>query len=86
MFKLDEASTGILDLCNNNNGNPLAPGLHDLQFMVTDRPFFTPPDFADPTQSSRHPQCGVPDLAGQAELRARTLDAEAAHLQLDQIA
>lgn len=66
VFKLDEESTGVLDLCNNNNGSSLSPGLHDLQFMVTDRPFFTPPDFADPTQSSGQPQCGVPDLRAGA--------------------
>jgi hypothetical protein len=56
-----------VDLCNDNSGAPLTPGLHDLRFMVTDRPFFRPE--VDPPQ---HPaaydpdQFGVPDLAAGA--------------------
>ncbi|MCH9683312.1 MAG: hypothetical protein K0V04_17890 [Deltaproteobacteria bacterium] len=30
------------DLCNDDNGRTLPPGLHTLQVMVTDRPFFNP--------------------------------------------
>jgi hypothetical protein len=32
-----------VDLCNDDNGQTLAHGLHNLQIMVTDRPFFQPP-------------------------------------------
>lgn len=32
-----------VDLCNDDNGQPLGLGLHNLQIMVTDRPFFRPP-------------------------------------------
>lgn len=31
-----------VDLCNDDNGQTLALGLHQLQIMVTDRPFFQP--------------------------------------------
>lgn len=31
------------DLCNDNNGQKLPAGMHTLQVMVTDRPFFRPP-------------------------------------------
>ena len=31
-----------VDLCNDNNGTPLAPGLHSLRVMVTDRPWPLP--------------------------------------------
>jgi hypothetical protein len=32
-----------VDLCNDENGRTLSVGLHNLQIMVTDRPFFQPP-------------------------------------------
>lgn len=31
-----------VDLCNDDNGQSLALGLHNLQIMVTDRPFYRP--------------------------------------------
>ncbi len=31
-----------VDLCNDDNGESLSVGLHNLQIMVTDRPFFRP--------------------------------------------
>lgn len=32
-----------VDLCSDDNGKTLPVGLHNLQIMVTDRPFFQPP-------------------------------------------
>ncbi|HET6583671.1 MAG TPA: hypothetical protein VFG69_09490, partial [Nannocystaceae bacterium] len=74
VFKLDDGSAypPELDLCNNNSGESLTPGLHDLQFMVTDRPFFRPPELqgadrgADGEPKFVARQCGVPDLAAGA--------------------
>ncbi len=35
--------TDTVDLCNNTrDGTPLTPGIHNLRFMVSDRPFFRP--------------------------------------------
>jgi hypothetical protein len=75
VFPLDD-STGEheIDLCN-RAGRPLAVGLHTLQFMVTDRPFFRPRALdiegneafeanGDPAYGNT--QWGVPDLAGGA--------------------
>lgn len=58
VFRIDDGSEqGRVDLCNNESGNQVAPGLHNLQFMVTDRPFFTP---ESPEASTQY---GVPNLA-----------------------
>lgn len=35
-------SDTTLDLCNNNNGNALEPGVHGLRLVVTDRPWALP--------------------------------------------
>ena len=60
-FRIDDA-TGKVDFCNGNGTrDALEPGLHNLQFMVTDRPFFTAPYEDDPNDGV--PQCGVPDIA-----------------------
>lgn len=75
-FVLDDA-TGReqVDLCNDDNGQALEPGLHTLQFMVTDRPFFRPvrrdANGEVRVDSNGEPllgpiQCGVPDLANGA--------------------
>jgi hypothetical protein len=75
VFKLDDSGDKrLIDLCNNDQGRSLPAGLHDLQFMVTDRPFFTPPEIVDdvPFVGSDgevrpgNQQCGVPDLAAGA--------------------
>ena len=60
-FAIDDASNDGVDLCNDDNGTALEPGLHNLQFMVTDRPFFT----AERDGLERE-QCGVPDIAAGA--------------------
>ena len=62
-FELDDAFSDRIDLCNDNNGGPLSPGLHNLQFLVTDRPFFRAA-----REGSDHGrlQCGVPDVAAGA--------------------
>lgn len=75
-FRLDDGSgRGWVDLCNGNGGRELTPGLHNLQFMVTDRPFFRPilldPNGSPLLDESGRPimgdeQCGVPDLASGA--------------------
>lgn len=60
-----------VDLCNDDNGQTLALGLHDLQIMVTDRPFFRPPRLdadGEPVLDGAgrpvllSPQYGMPDL------------------------
>ena len=66
VFQLNDGTVAI-DLCNDDNGEKLAPGLHDLRFMVTDRPFFHPVmTFDDGTTVPLPPQPGVPDLAAGA--------------------
>ena len=75
-FPFDDATgSERVDLCNDNNGRALDPGVHTLQFMVTDRPFFRPalrgPDGEARVDSNGDPllgpvQCGVPDLSAGA--------------------
>jgi hypothetical protein len=68
------AETFHVDLCNDDNGEALTPGLHNLRFMVTDRPFFRPLALIDgsPVKTSNGKpaydptQFGVPDLAAGA--------------------
>jgi hypothetical protein len=42
-FRLGKDGGQGVDLCNDDNGQTLAVGLHNLRIMVTDRPFFQPP-------------------------------------------
>ncbi len=75
-FRIDDGENSSIDLCNDNRGNPVdRPGLHNLQFMVTDREFFRPPALSSDGEpildSNGRPrfgprQCGVPDLAVSA--------------------
>lgn len=60
------------DLCNDDDGETLAPGLHNLTIMVTDRPFFEPVRLdeagevvlgTDGRPELLRPQYGMPDLA-----------------------
>lgn len=68
-FRIEDTfGAETLDLCNNNNGRSLSPGLHTLQIMVTDRPFFDP---NRSTTSSSCVQCGVPDLSVGATYATR---------------
>lgn len=70
-FPIDDAVSDSIDLCNDNNGEPLAPGLHDLQFLVTDRPFFEAVREEDEGNDSvMKEQCGVPDIAAGASYAA----------------
>lgn len=72
-FRVDDGEGLAIDLCNDNRGAPVErPGLHNLQFMVTDREFFRPPALSSDGEpildSNDRPrfgprQCGVPDLA-----------------------
>ncbi len=67
---------GIVDLCNDNEGNKIEPGIHSLKLVVTDRPWFTPvlrdedgnpvidPDTNEPVLLPQ--QVGHPDLAAGA--------------------
>lgn len=41
-FRFGKDGGDGVDLCNDDNGQTLAVGLHNLQIMVTDRPFFRP--------------------------------------------
>ena len=61
-----------VDLCNDDNGQTQPPGLHNLQIMVTDRPFFQPQrldEDGNPQLDASgaplllNPQYGMPDLA-----------------------
>ena len=72
----------FVDLCNGNRGeDSLAPGTHLLEFIVTDRRWFTPSGPADVSEETDTtgdvttgtgpsvpvaPQIGVPDLAAGA--------------------
>ena len=60
-FRLDDASSDRVDLCNDNNGSSAGVGLHTVQFMVTDRPFFRVVG-----EEVERQQCGVPDIAAGA--------------------
>ncbi len=62
-FAIDDAFSDRVDLCNDDNGRPLALGLHNLQFLVTDRPFFRA---ARDDSDLLRLQCGVPDVAAGA--------------------
>lgn len=66
VFEIGDTSDTI-DLCN-DSAHTLAPGLHNLQFMVTDRPFFRPQrvGVTDGDTEFAPPQCGVPDFAAGA--------------------
>lgn len=69
-----------VDLCNNNNGAPVAAGLHTLRLVVTDRPWYVPvveadteyeigPELVDGVivrQFDQDPARGVPDIPGGA--------------------
>lgn len=61
----DQSGSRKVDLCNDDSGDKVSPGLHTLRFMVTDRPFFTPIAF-EQTGEPGNEQCGVPDLAAGA--------------------
>lgn len=76
-FGNSDDSAGLafhVDLCNDNNGRALTPGLHNLRFMVTDRPFFRPLALVDGEPAKTKDgkpaydpqQFGVPDLAAGA--------------------
>jgi hypothetical protein len=59
-FRIDDTSEKV-DFCNGNGArDSIAPGLHNLQFLVTDRPFFVAPY---PDGGGGKLQCGVPDIA-----------------------
>jgi hypothetical protein len=73
-FRIGRRGEDRIDLCNDNGGKRLDPGLHNLQFMVTDRPWFTPqeldedgnPQMRDGKPVYGNTQYGVPDLAAGA--------------------
>lgn len=62
-FDIDDAFSERIDLCNDNNGVALEAGLHNLQFLVTDRPFFRA---AREDSDVQRLQCGVPDVGAGA--------------------
>lgn len=70
-FRFGKDGGAGVDLCNDDNGQTLAPGLHNLQVMVTDRPFFQPPRLdadGEPVLDEERrpvllpPQYGMPNL------------------------
>ncbi len=65
-FRIEAPGSDTVDLCNDNRGVALTPGLHNLRFMVTDREYFRPPRAKDDGAAFFPRQCGVPDLAAGA--------------------
>lgn len=70
-FRFGKDGEAGVDLCNDDNGKKLALGLHDLEVIITDRPFFRPTRLdanGDPIlDSDGRPvllptQYGMPDL------------------------
>jgi hypothetical protein len=62
-FRVGKDGGGGTDLCNDNEGRALTPGLHNLTMMVTDRPFFQP-ELLDVDGEPVLDQAGRPVLAG----------------------
>jgi hypothetical protein len=71
-FRFGKNGGGGTDLCNDNGGISLTPGLHGITVMITDRPFLRPPllgvDGEPIVDQSGNPvlagtQYGMPDLA-----------------------
>jgi len=71
-FRFGKDGGAGVDLCNDDNGETLAAGLHNLQIMVTDRPFYRPArldENGDPVLGQggapifSSTQFGMPDLA-----------------------
>ena len=69
-FQVGGFTGDVFDVCNDNDGAQLDPGLHELRFIVTDRPWFAP---IDPTMEDEQgnplrgdPLIGVPDLPAGA--------------------
>jgi hypothetical protein len=67
-FRLREAGSNEIDLCNDDDEKKVAAGIHALRFIVTDRPFFQAelPPLAESGPPMLVPQPGVPDLAAGA--------------------
>lgn len=69
--------SGRVDLCNDNDGRKLEPGIHTVRLIVTDRPWYVPveldengrvvrDDRGNAIPSNSEPLVGVPDLPGGA--------------------
>ncbi len=56
---------GVVDLCNDNEGDRIDPGLHTLKLIVSDRPWFTPVERDDSGQPILDPATGEPILLPQ---------------------
>ncbi|RMG97204.1 MAG: hypothetical protein D6705_09200 [Deltaproteobacteria bacterium] len=67
-------SSGLVDLCNDNEGSKLSPGIHSLKIVVTDRPWFTPVLRDETGEPVRDPDTGdlvyLPQLVGHPDLAA----------------
>lgn len=66
---------GAVDLCNDNDGSAVEPGLHELRIIVTDRPWYRPimvDATGEPVRDEdgdlvyHDPVIGMPDLAAGA--------------------
>lgn len=75
------APQGRWDLCNDNDAVKLEPGLHELRLLVTDRPWFRPPELdamgepvhdEDGTPRYLDPVIGMPDLPAGASYDTTT--------------
>lgn len=70
-FQVGGFTSQAFDVCNDNDGDKLEPGLHALEFIVTDRPWFAPAAAApngttDGEPVPSEPIIGLPDLAAGA--------------------
>jgi hypothetical protein len=68
-FRFGKGDSDDIDLCNDNGGDKVSPGLHTLTIMVTDRPFYVRPRLIDGEPDPELPgtdQYGMPDLAAGA--------------------
>ncbi len=65
---------GVVDLCNDNEGDKLEPGVHSLKIVVTDRPWFTPVERDAEGNPVKDPDTGepilLPQLVGHPDLAA----------------
>ncbi len=57
--------SGVVDLCNDNEGDKLAPGPHTLKLIATDRPWFTPVKRDEEGKPVVDPATGEPILLPQ---------------------
>lgn len=71
VFQVGGFTGGTFDVCNDNDGNALDAGLHELRFVATDRAWFAPIDPSGALDEEGNPLrldplIGIPDLPAGA--------------------